>query len=173
MMAVMALGVSAKDFYVGGSLNLWRDGSEKKTTIGITPELGYNLNDNWSVAGSISYQYVHVTGADNNMFAIAPYARYTYFKSGIVGLFVDGGFGFGFGKTSYKGGGSSDTSSIFEIGFRPGISLSITDEFSFVAHVGFLGYKGANDAAKVVGYSDAWGLALDNQDLSFGFYYSF
>jgi len=179
LMIVMALGasakgkVAAKDFYVGGSFSLSRGGTPKYTYFRILPELGYNLNSKWSIAGSIGYSYKHYTGVDNNMFEIAPYVRHTYFKSGIVGLFVDGGIGVGFGKASYKGGGSSDSSTIFSFGFEPGIALNITPSFSLVAHVGFLGYNGANDAAKAAGYSDEWGLSFDNQHLKFGFYYSF
>ncbi len=39
-----------------------------------------------------------------------------------------------------------------------------------MAHVGFLGYRGGNDAS---GYPDQGGIMLKGNDLSFGFYYNF
>ncbi len=171
LFAVMAISASAQ-LYVGGSLKAWRDGTDHVTTAAILPEIGYTYSDQWAFGTVIGWDHTHETGITTNLFKIEPYARLTYFKSGIVGLFVDGGFGLGFGKTKF-GGESSDTATTWNIGFQPGVSLAVSEHCSFVAHFGFLGYKGANDAAKEGGHPDEWGLNFSGNDLKIGFYYNF
>lgn len=171
---------SAEKYYIGGELGYWHEsagqngGSTNQLTI--LPEFGINLSDHWAVGAVAGYDYTHLCGqgASNNIFQVKPYVRYTYFKSdnNFVNLFVDGGVGIGAGWASYDGD-DSDTSVIYNIGLRPGISLNFNDKFSFVAHVGFLGYEGANDTAKEFGYNNKGGLLLNNNNLSFGFYYNF
>ena len=184
VMAVMAVAASAQ-LYVGGSVGAWyndNDGDDL-TTITIMPEIGYNLNSKWAVGTTIGYQYQHlhsdlpvILGGDGsinvNLFTFAPYARYTFFKSGIVGLFCDGTVGFSAGKTSGELI-DDDTACVWNIGFRPGISFTLGEHCSIVAHVGFLGYQGANNAAKDAGYNEEGGLRLSGNNLSFGFYYTF
>lgn len=142
VMAIMALGVSAQ-VYVGGSLGY----THAKTDLGsgdqftIAPEIGYNLNDSWAIG--------------------AGYARYTYFRTDLVSLFVDGGVDLGFSKPD-----EGDTSVVWGIGLKPGISLNLNEKFSLVAHMGFLGYQDLKERGKV------YGIDLHN-NLSFGFYYNF
>ena len=171
--AVMAVCVNAQDIYVGGSLGAWRDGTNHETTISILPEIGYNLSENTAIGTTIGWSYDHVKGASGNVFQIAPYFRYSFFKSERVSIFCDGGFSVGAGKTSYDDGDDSDTATIWSIGVKPGIALNLSDKCSLVAHVGFLGYEGANDAAKALDYSDQWGLNFDATAVTFGFYYTF
>lgn len=159
VMAVMALGVSAQ-VYVGGSLGYthekYDDGDADKFTI--APEIGYNMNDNWAVGAALNYTWVKDA---YNMFSINPYARYTYFRTDLVSLFIDGGVDLGFSKPD-----EGDSSTIWGIGLKPGISLNLNEKFSLVAHMGFLGYRDLQEAGKV------YGLDLHN-NLSFGFYYNF
>ncbi|MDE6859945.1 MAG: porin family protein [Duncaniella sp.] len=177
VISIMAVCASAQDIFVGGSVGAWRNGSDKTTSITIAPEIGYNLSENWAIGTTVGYNYIHTTGINTHLFSITPYARYSYFKSGMLNLFVDGGFGLGAGKSKYEGE-SSDTAVTYEIGFKPGLALNITEKFSLVAHVGFLGYRGANDAAtdalEAAGISaKSWGLDLSGYNLSFGLYYTF
>lgn len=171
VLGLAGLAASAQA-YVGGTVGAWRDNSEKMTQIAIMPEVGYNLNNKFAVGTTIGWEYRHKTDINTNLFQFNPYARYTFFKSGIVGIFCDGTVGFGVGKTSYKDY-DSDTACTWQIGFKPGVSLALSDRFSVVAHLGLIGYKGANDAAKASGYHEEWGLHLTGNDLSFGFYYNF
>lgn len=171
LFAVMAISASAQ-LYVGGSLKAWRDGTDHVTTAAILPEIGYTMNEKWAVGTVIGWEHRHETGTTNNMFRIEPYARYTFLSISKVNFFCDGAVGIGLGKTK-ENGESGDTAVNWTIGFRPGISLTLNEHCSLVAHVGFLGYQGANDAAKAAEYTDAWGLKLNNNNLSFGFYYSF
>lgn len=171
VMAVMAVAASAQ-LYVGGEVSAWRNDGDHTTTASILPEIGYNLDEQWAVGTTIGWQHAHQSGINNNLVVFHPYARYTFFKSGIVSIFCDGTAGFGAGKTSWDGG-HSDTAWTWQIGFRPGVAFKCSDRFSVVAHFGFLGYNGANDAAKEAGYADEWGLRFSGNDLSLGFYVNF
>lgn len=55
----------------------------------------------------------------------------------------------------------------FEIGFKPGISFNLTDNFALVAHYGFLGYRDKYNGNSVSG------LSLKGNELSFSLYYCF
>lgn len=42
-----------------------------------------------------------------------------------------------------------------------------------MAHIGELGYWGANDAGKAAGLTSHWGLNFSTLNLNIGFYYNF
>lgn len=172
VMAIMTLGASAQGWFAGGSLGLWRNATDNETTFRIAPELGYNLNNKWAVAGEISYTYKYAGDVKSNVFSINPYARYTYFTTGPVNFFLDGGVGLGFGSSKLNGH-KSDTVAIYEIGFKPGIAVNVSKKVSLVAHFGFLGYRGTNNAGKLAGYTECGGFDFSGDNLTFGFYYNF
>lgn len=155
---VFGMLTASAQFFVGGQLGLTYDNDTENTTFRIAPEFGYAFNDAWTVAGMIGYTHM-----DNyNSFYIAPYARWTFFTKDFVSLLVDGGFGISTGK--HKGASSVNG---FEIGFKPGIAFNLTDEFSLVAHCGFLGYRDKYNGSSVSG------LSLTGNDLSVSLYYKF
>lgn len=171
--AVVALGAAAQDIYVGGSIGAWRNGTDHVTTMGILPEIGYNLSDRTAIGTTIGWSYYHNSEkVTTNLFQIAPYYRYAFFKSGIVSLFVDGAVGVGAGRTSYDGE-NSKTAVTWKIGLEPGIAVALSERCSVVAHVGMLGYMGANNAAKAGDATEGWGFMLDGNNLRLGFYYTF
>ena len=177
VMAIISLSAMAEDLYVGGTLNFWRDASAKQTTFSIVPEIGYRLNQKWDLGLSIGYSHEELGEDDDkvisNTFEIAPYARYTYFKVGIVDLFVDGGFGIETGKARYHGE-SSDAATAWNIGFKPGIAVNVNSKFTILAHFGFLGYEGANDAAEdLLKRHEGFGLRFTGENLNFGLRYNF
>lgn len=147
-------------------MGYWHDksGDTKTNTFSIAPEAGYDFNKHWSVGAALGFDLgsVKVGDADSksaNVFTIAPYARYKYYQTGILTLFMDGGFGIATGDSDG-----------FQVGLTPGLALSITDHFSFLTSVGFLGYK--KDYYNG-GNGSGFGLRLASSDLKFGFYYSF
>ena len=168
-MAVMALGAFAQDMYVGGQVGFWRNSGDNETSFQILPEIGFNLSEKLAIGTTIGYDYSYDDGRKLNLVVFNPYVRYTFFRNGNVSLFCDGGVDLGFGKAKYEGE-SSDTAVTYGIGIKPGISYSLSDKFSLVAHVGFLGYRGGNDAS---GYPDQGGILHKGNDLSFGFYYNY
>lgn len=153
------------DWWVGGKVGYWHDKSDggvKTNHFTIAPEFGYDFNAKWSLGTSIGYESINAKKGDSkdnsNAFIIAPYARYKYFNSGILTLFVDGGFGIA--------AGDSDG---FQVGLAPGLAVKITDRFSFLTSVGYLGYK--KDYFNNGG--EGFGLSLNSSDLRFGFFYTF
>ena len=100
VMAVAALNANAQ-WWAGGSFalnfdNNGRNGDQNTTSFEIAPEVGYNLSDNWAVAIALGFGTTNNAavseGVDsyyggkldeaNNYFKVAPYARYTFCKTG-------------------------------------------------------------------------------------------
>jgi hypothetical protein len=170
--AFVAMSVNAQ-VYVGGSLgiNAWSSqknaGDRSETTFTILPEVGYNLNDEWAVGtviGYVSDKWVGVNGISESAFTFNPYARYTYLKAGKVSLFVDGGVDF---TTASK----ADWNEL-AIGLKPGLAVSLSDNISFVSHLGFIGYDVLNPDGDDNNTSK-FGLDLSGNNLTFGLYFNF
>lgn len=157
-----ALSVKAQ-VYVGGTVGVWHNDDAESTSFTISPEIGYNLNEKWAIGGNIGFAYNKIDDAKFTAFAIAPYARYSYYENKIVRLFIDGGVG----VSTYK---EADYDSVtgFEIGLKPGIAVKLNNKFSLIAKCGFLGYR--DDYMTL---ENGAGLALTSEDLSFGFHYEF
>lgn len=179
LLAVAALGTTAhaEGWYIGGRVGFIHQNQNKVTTneFSLQPEVGYNFNDKWAFGGNIGYTYRNYAGQDINLnlFNINPYARFTYFRTSnnLVQLFIDGSVGFGIGSTS--DGNDTSTACTYEIGLKPGIAINITDHFTVLAHLGFVGYQGANDNAKAAGEPERGGVNFDTRNLTIGFYYNF
>lgn len=172
---MLAAATASAQLYLGGSIGLNREPSDNQTTFTIAPELGYNFNEQWAVGGTLDFTHLYTDGMSTNLFSIEPYARYSYFTYDRVRLFVDGGFGVGFGK-SKEGDYKSDTYTVYNIGFRPGVAFDINEKAGLVAHFGFLGYQGGNDAAKESGLDVAqekFGFDFSSMNLQLGFYINF
>lgn len=177
-LALAALSANADGIYAGGSVGFWHQSTSESSTnqLTILPEIGYGINDKFSVGAEFGYDYTHLCGRkiSVNLFEFNPYVRYTFFRSdnNFVNLFVDGTVGVGAGWASFEDD-NSDTAVTYQIGLRPGLSLNFNEHFSFVTHIGMLGYKGADDNARLAGYKSEGGLMLNGNALTFGFYYTF
>ncbi len=171
VVAVMAVSASAQNWYLGGAFGYEHSTVEtdinganvkvKSDLFTIAPELGYNIDETWAVGATLNYTWAKDA---YNRFAISPYARYTFFRTdnNLVSLFVDGGVGIGYLKPD-----EGDSKCTWEIGFKPGLAVNLTEKFSLVAHVGFLGYQDLKEAGKT------YGVNLDGRNITFGFYYNF
>lgn len=158
-----ALSVQAQEMYLGGGISLWRNTSKDVTSFSITPDFGYNLNETWAVGGELEYS--HESGdAKSNTFAIAPYARYSFYENKIVRLFVDMGLGFSTYKQKHH-----DAVNGFEIGLKPGLAIKLNDSFSFITKVGFAGYR--NDYRGEM--EEGFGVDVDGENISIGIDYEF
>lgn len=183
-LALASLGTTAVagNWYIGGNVGFMHKSDRDKSTnqFSLIPEAGYNFNDTWAFGGTIGYTYLNTnpkgaaTDTNLNLFQINPYARWTYFRTSnnLVQLFIDGSVGFGIGSTEYENDGTK-TAVTYEIGLKPGVAFNITNHFSIVAHIGFLGYHGANNRAKDGGSVEYGGFNVDSNNLTFGLYYTF
>lgn len=160
-MAVASLTANAQ-VWVGGALGYdYDDGYANANTITISPEVGYNLSDKWAIALDIDFSVNFGDGNTTTKFALAPYARYTFAKTGVASFFVDGGLNVGTEKM--KGAPSQTT---WGIGFKPGVSIALSEKLSLVTKIGVLGYQHYD------GGRNQFGLGVDNQLVVFGAYYS-
>ncbi len=164
MAAIMAAGVSAQ-VYVGGGVGVATASTDNDdtTVFKFVPEVGYTFNDQW--AAGIAFGWEGAKDAPKT-FSVNPYVRMNLVKAGPVTAFIDGSVGF---SHTYNSGFDTDE---FNVGIKPGVAVSLGDNFSFVTHIGFIGYdheKDNNSKAKI----DTWGLDLDGRNITFGLYYSF
>ena len=161
----MAISANAQ-VYVGGGVGIAStsyDGGDDVTTFKFVPEVGYTFDDEWAAGVAFGWE-----GASKGVKTVSvnPYARFTFFKSNVVSVFLDGGLGY---AHTYGNGNDLDE---FSVGLKPGVAVSLNNHLSFVTHIGFLGYENAknnNTDVKV----DSWGLDLDGRNITFGLYYSF
>ncbi len=170
IMAIMGLGAIAQDWYAGGQVGFWRNSSENETSFSVLPEIGFNLNEKLAVGTVIGYDYNYIDGFKRNLVVFKPYARYTLFQNDSLSLFADGGVDLGFGNSKMKGEKASDTAVTYGVGIKPGLAYKVASDFSLVAHVGFFGYEGGNNASRA---ADQGGLKLNLNQVEFGFYYHF
>jgi len=176
--AFVAVSMNAQ-VYVGGSLgiNAWSSqknaGDRSETTFSILPEVGYNINDDWAVGTVIGYASDKWAGLSDglthtqisqNAFTVSPYARYTFANAGKVNFFVDGGVEF---TTASKGDWTS-----FGVGLKPGLAVNLSDNLSFVSHLGFIGWQMLNPDGDDNNINKT-GLDLSSSNLTFGLYYNF
>ena len=150
--------------WVGGSLGL--DMAKQKegdayVQFTLSPEFGYNITDKWAIAGALE---ISTSNADGNpfVFAINPFARYSFARVGIANFFVDGGINFGL--QTFDG----DCYGLVGFGVRPGVKLELNKHLALEAKTGYLGYRyrGSNE-------THTFGLGVNNEQLSFGLVYEF
>ncbi len=176
-LAAITTPAMAGNWYVGGTVGFMHTSKDDITTneFSLQPEVGYNTSEKWSFGGQLGYLYRNYAGEDVNLnlFNIRPYARFTYFRTSndLVQLFIDGTVGFGIGSTSVYN--ESSTACTYEVGLKPGIALNVSDHFSIVAHLGFVGYHGANNNAKEGGEPEYGGVRFSSENLTIGLYYNF
>lgn len=171
-MVIILIGIvslsAAAQIYIGGAIGLGYDIDEEAVDFSISPEFGYNFNNKWAVGGSIGYSY---TGEyELNILVLQPYARFTFARmaNDKLHFFCDGTIGAGLIVEN-----NDDPGIIWNIGLKPGISYDINNHWSLMAHLGFIGYNGADDNAKYYGARNKIGLDISSLNLSFGAYYSF
>ena len=138
-----SLNASAQ-WYIGGSVGFGSvkpSGGDSEAVFSILPELGYQLNDKWSVGAKVGYHkgdgIAAVINSTNTRvdlteeFIIRPYARYSAFTWDPVTVFFDGGIRFA---------SVVDQGTRFGLGVEPGVAVTLTDHITFVTHLGYVGF---------------------------------
>lgn len=168
LLLVLAVAVSSvaanAQVFVGGALGLnnVKVGGAETTHVTIAPEVGFALNNQWTLATTLSYTLQSPkNGLDVSVFEFNPYARYTAAKWGAVSLIFDGGVGLNWSKV--KG---ADADFGWSIGIKPGLAVNLSKNVTFVTHLGELGYS---DRANV----EAFGYDFNTTNVNFGVYYNF
>ncbi|MCF0196156.1 MAG: outer membrane beta-barrel protein [Bacteroidaceae bacterium] len=141
VMAVASLAANAQA-YIGGTVGVSTETlknveSVSNTTVRIAPTFGYSFNDKWGMGVSLGYGYDTAKASTFfgtvkgtcNTFYIAPYARFTFAKAGMVDFLVDGVLGYS--VTSVKGADKCIHG--IGIGLEPGIAINVCKSVSIVA----------------------------------------
>jgi len=145
--------------FMGGAISFWNETKEGIVTFDFCPEFGYLFNDTWGVGMLLGYEWEKekLAGGDHivSTFKVSPFVRYYYHHKGPFNLYLDGGFGFNWGKdgaTPFKG---------FEAGVRPGACIDLTEGLCLCLRMGFMGYRS--------GYSMGEEPGLGNNGFGFRF----
>lgn len=164
--------------WVGGSVAGWSSkdtGSDAVWNVKIKPELGYVLSDNLALGVSLGYEHgdtgllgktyaggeTEEEGGSTNAFSVSPFLRMSFLKGDLGALFVDGGVQYTHGKVS----GVKDAVNVFEVGFRPGVAVNVSDKIALTGKFGFAGYKFAKQGDNK---NNSFGLNLDMSEFLIG-----
>ena len=175
MMTLAAVCVAATmnaQTWVGGSLGFstkHTNGNETSTKeFSISPEIGYNLDENLAVAVELRYTHKNpAAGTNENSYSIRPYARYTFLKAGNFSVFADGGLNY---TTTHQQGADNNDNTL-GVFVAPGLGYALSEKVCIVAHFGD-GLTYNHEWTKDVSRSNNFGLDLTN-GLSFSAYYNF
>ena len=158
LVSFMGMNAQSYKWWAGGRTILWTgDGG---ITFLVAPEAGYHLSPKWTIASSLGIQAINnKNGKDIYGLIVNPYMRYTIFKQGALLGFVDGGVEFGLGDIAG-----------FQLGFKPGIAILLTDRFTVATQFGFVGFSDGKD---IGGRRQGFGYDLSGYCSTLAFFYSF
>lgn len=199
-------GLKKGTFMVGGNLNLSFESDKEKYgsettdgpkyhTIGIYPEAGYFIADNFAAGigiGYIStgYKYEDEYGTDkstSSMFLAGVFGKYFVRPLTHAAFFGELNIGFGTGKNKEEYDGESGRGiaevtetkqSMFGINIRPGATIFITEKLGIDFTYGSLGYQSytEKDDSSDETYKETTGtftLSFNPGTITFGVYFYF
>jgi len=155
-MVSVANAQDAGQIWVGGSVGFSTSKQtdyDRTNNYQILPEIGYILSENWGIGISLGYlhyenSYKHYSSNDSNYkrkqdgFRVNPFVRYSFLKGDIGGMFVDGGVSYMYNKYKYTNNTYEDQkNNFFEVGFRPGVAINVSNKVALTAKYGFIGYQ--------------------------------
>ena len=172
------------------------------TSFKIIPEIGYKVDDAFSVGVQVGYAHglaafgsltvsdlkgIVTTAASAatdlaeedmklNSFTIQPYLRYNVVNFGKAKLFLEGYVGYTNINLKDESGSSNaaDETKVnaFELGIRPGVSISLSDKLDVVGKIGTLGFLSAKESESDVSLT-RFGLDVDSYNVLVGFNFHF
>ena len=179
LVAVASLSANAQ-VWLGGNLGFSHENvkdTSKETNFAISPEVGYKLSDKWDIAIALGFEFGNFkpengTKVKTSKIGVNPYARYTFAKAGIASFFVDGGFNVAHLTQDYKDAGKVEATT-WGIGFQPGVAIALSPKASLVGKLGYFGYQNTSYKDDVKAKVSDFGLGVNGNDISLGFYYAF
>ena len=156
---------AAAQWYVGGSLGYHSESSTD--LLHFSPEAGYSFNPRWTVGlgaslQNLTHQVIILDPNDANLHIaekrsyfycfLNPYVRFTFLRMDRLSFFADAAASFD----------ANHGFSVYYLGLRPGMSYQLTDHFTAVAHIGFIG-----------SYHQTFKAEAGLNNLEFSLYYQF
>ncbi|NHB69459.1 outer membrane beta-barrel protein [Perlabentimonas gracilis] len=150
MVSAMAIGQNS-NMWAGGSLAFSNENNDgtKGSVFTFMPQLGYIVNDNFTVGGAIGFSSVGTklnNGDKNtdNTLSIVPFARYSVINLEKISIFAQGELPLHFYSGTNYDGSSKNSQNSIGIAVRPGLSYSFNERwganllmpsiFSFITH---------------------------------------
>lgn len=166
---VMTVAASAQ-VYVGGTLGLATSNTKvgdadgvNTTAFAITPEIGYNLSNDFAIGLGLGFMTSKVEDNDAiNAFSLSPYVRYTFAElSDNVKLFADAAFEYDFYNKDY--------SDVWSIGVLPGILVNLSSNVQLVGRIKLFSYSSTTDDPK----TKVTSFGFNPTDMQLGIQYNF
>ena len=136
--------IGGEMYYKSNSATLSDFEVNSNKSVGIMPEVGYRISDKWAVAlrmefthsndGTVSLAQQTLTG-NMNQFSIRPFVRFTLYKKGQLGFYLDGGPGYS--TLSLSGYSSFNT---IDAAISPALCYDLNDHWALTAHLGKVRY---------------------------------
>ncbi|MEI6747978.1 MAG: outer membrane beta-barrel protein [Bacteroidales bacterium] len=195
--------------FVGGAFSLATSSSkfsagavsldgDKTFSFNFSPKAGYFLNDKFAIGLGFGFgtsktttpKELTASGEEEvskaNSWAIAPFARYYFAKSGDLSFFGEATLGFGGGKSEISAGAvtvDGPKTSMIGISVAPAISYDLGKKFAIEASFGGLGFASSTSKETIKDdegndveskdTSSGINLSLDLTSLSFGAIFKF
>ena len=152
--------VNAQDYkwWAGAKSALWLE-SDQMIFV-FAPEVGYHLTNKFAVAASIGFSsYQYDNNSNKNELILNPYIHFKAINKDNLLFFVN--FGVDYGLGDIEG---------FQVGFKPGMAIPLSNRVTFALQFGFLGY---NDGKGIGSKSKGVGFDLSGYQSGFVIFYSF
>lgn len=179
---VATISASAQ-VYIGGGINFGsHDPGEGETTtsIGLRPEIGYKLDDKLSIGIGLGYNHSKTGDFKTDNWRIAPYARYTFAKWNNVAFFGEAEFAYEHSEdvTETRLGNATLTTTknkynTWSLGVRPGVSIDVTKNLTFLTKIGWLGYSSSKEDVDGAKASSDFDFDFGGENIQFSLIYNF
>lgn len=142
-----------------------------QSSFGISPKVGYQFADNWTVGFQSSLSFINnVTDSANGHsanYGIGAFMRYSKPLNELFTVYADFGTGFSFGKGSYSNSGETVTSNSngFGVSLNPALLINITKGYGLNFGFGGMGYSSSKVENKTIPNSFQY---LKRFDFNFG-----
>lgn len=110
---VAVSSIASAQYWVSGGFSYTSSeeaNDDKSSSFVITPRLGYELNDKWSIGGGIGYSSSSEKNGNDevnrSLFEIAPFARYKIASLSKFNFQAEAVLAFGFGSSEYINNGT-------------------------------------------------------------------
>lgn len=169
-------GFAKGDKFISGLIgynSVSHSDDSKEKNFNVSPRFGYFLNDFIAVGGRLGYAWEQREGASgkkfvrNSTLTVGAFGRYYLLPGSNFSVF--GELGLGFGSTRNI---SRKWTNGINVGFSPGLSYFIGQNFAFEASFGVISYNTVNPGSKG-GSTDSFDIGINLEDINFGVIYKF
>lgn len=144
---LVSMTVNAQ-WYIGGGINLGvtsvNSGGQSATIsqFGLSPEIGYYLNDKTDVGLDFTFGMISDGDATDTEWLIAPYIRYAFLRFGNFEISGKAALGFGQTPGTMTINGQAISGTITQVGFNitPVLVYGIDEHFSLFSGLNFASF---------------------------------